>query len=150
LPGVRSTTIIKTINAPIRFVFNWCTDYQETDPAITGSKRKRVILDRSEARVVYAALFDEEDGRTHVSVYDVKLKPPRSWHYAIFDPDRVGTGDYKLKRLSSKSTELKIIFRNRYKNPAKMENAQEYMKRLNILWDKYILALEKEYSARCH
>lgn len=140
----RSTTVIKNINAPIKFVFNWCTDYQETDPDITGSKRKRIVLDRSKTRVVYAALFDE-DGRTHVSVYDVKLKPPGSWHYDIFDPDRVGTGDYKLKRLSSRSTELRIIFRNRYKNPTKMESVQEYTGRLNTLWDKYIAALEKEY-----
>ena len=30
--------VSKTINAPLRYVYDWCTDYRETDPQITGSK----------------------------------------------------------------------------------------------------------------
>ena len=146
MTAARTTVLTKTVNAPLKFVFNWCTDYQESDPTITGSKRRRVILDRSKKRDVFAALLDEADGKTHVSVYDVKLRPPDSWHYDILDPDIIGTGEYKLKRLSSSTTQLRIVFKNRYKNLAKKESSEAYISRLNGLWDKYIATLEKDYS----
>lgn len=147
MPPLRTTVITKLIQAPLKFTFSWLTDYQESDPSLVASKRRRVILDRSKDRVVFVALLDEGNGKTHVSVYDVKLKPPNSWHYDIFDPDRIGTGDYKLKRLSGKSTEIRIVFKNRYKNPAREESAEEYAARLNDHWDKYVAALETDYSA---
>lgn len=148
MTALRTTILTKVVNAPLKFVFNWCTDYQESDPKITGSKRRRVILDRSKKRVVFAAVFDEDDGKTHVSVYDVKLKPPDSWHYDIFDSDRIGTGDYKLKHLSNKTTQLRIVFKNKYKNVAKKESSRAYINRLNGLWDKYIATLEKDYAGK--
>lgn len=147
MSALRTTIITKVINAPLRFTFSWLTDYQESDPALIASKRRRIILDRSKKRVVFVGLLDEDEGNTHVSVYDVKLKPPDGWHYDIFDSDRSGTGDYKLKRLSSESTGIRIIFKNRYKNSARVDSAKEYSARLSEHWDKYVAALEADYSS---
>lgn len=146
IAGMQVTTLKKKIRVPLNFVFNWCTDYQETDPNLISSSRKRVILDKTKRRVVYAALYRDDDSNLHVSVYDVKLRPPDSWHFDIFDPDRKGTGNYKLSRLPGNSTALKIVFKTKWKGKARVQSRKEHAKRLNSIWDKYILALEREYS----
>jgi hypothetical protein len=47
----------KTIHAPVRFVYDWCTDYRETDPKLTGSKLMRKILMRTKHRVIYTESY---------------------------------------------------------------------------------------------
>jgi hypothetical protein len=39
--------VSKTINAPLRYVYEWCTDFREDDPQITGSKSQRKVLEKT-------------------------------------------------------------------------------------------------------
>ena len=140
------TRVSKTIKAPIRYVYNWCTDYSETDPKLTGSSRKRVIIEKTSKHAVYVSLSDEGDGESQISVYLVKLKPPNAWHLDMYSPYRSETAEYKLKPLPKSKTQINIVFKNNWKNLEKIESGMEQEKRLNGLWDKYVKALEEEYS----
>lgn len=51
--AMQTIKVTKTINAPLRYVFNWCTDFREDDPALTNSKGSRKILEKTKKRVVY-------------------------------------------------------------------------------------------------
>jgi hypothetical protein len=139
------TRVTKTINAPIKYVFDWCTDYSEADPQLTGSKRQRIIIDKNNKRAVYISLSNE-DGQTHVSVYVVKLRPSRSWHLDMYNPSRNETAEYTLKALSKDKTQLKIVFKNSWKKSDDAESDQEQSTRLNKIWDMYVAALERDYS----
>jgi hypothetical protein len=137
--------VTKTINAPIKYVFDWCTDYSETDPQLTGSSRQRIIIDKDKKRAVYVSLSNE-DGQTHVSVYVVKLKPSRSWHLDMYNPSRNEIAEYTLKALSRDKTQLKIVFENSWKKLDEAESDEEQGRRLNKIWDMYVSALETDYS----
>ena len=68
--------VSKTINAPLRYVYDWCTDYRETDPQITGSKSQRRVLQKTKKRSIYVQIYEGADGNEKVAVDIVTLKPP--------------------------------------------------------------------------
>jgi hypothetical protein len=138
--------LTKEIDAPMRYVYDWCTDYSESDPQLTGSTRKRVIIDKTKKQAVYVSLSDDPAGKAPVSVYFVKLRPHNSWHLDMYNADRNETAEYNLKSISKDQTLLKIVFKNTWKHPERAETDQVQEVRLNQIWDKYIKALEQEYS----
>jgi hypothetical protein len=138
--------ISRTINAPLSYVFNWCTDYREDDPKLTGSKSKRKILEKTKKRVIYAQLYNDENGEQRVAVDIVSLKPPNYWHLDYFGEEDDETGEYELKSLEKNKTQLDMIFREKWKisnPPTKAWQVQH----TNDIWDKYIAALERDFNS---
>jgi hypothetical protein len=138
--------VSKIINAPLRFVFNWCTDFSEDDNKITGSKTRRIILQKTKQRAVYISAY-RSSGRSRYGVNIVTLRPPRAWHldYAGQEDDEIG--DYRLTRLGPRRTRLDMTFRERYKitdAPTREEN----MKGTSEMWDLYVAVLERDYAHR--
>ena len=76
--------VSKVFHAPLRYVYEWCTDYRETDPKIVGSTKRRIILEKTRQRAIYVQLYYGSDGRRKVCVDIVTLKPPKSWHLDFF------------------------------------------------------------------
>jgi hypothetical protein len=138
--------VSKTIRAPIWFVYEWCTDYRDTDPKITGSKNKRTILSRKENRVVYISEYElRRKRRSAVNV--VTLHPPNAWHLDFIGDDDDETGEYVLKRLGPRKTRLDMKFEEHYKMRGAPSKAQD-AKSTHDVWDKYAAALEKDYARR--
>jgi hypothetical protein len=146
----RTTTqtyhISKIIEAPRPFVYEWCTDFREDDGKLTGSKRKRKILEKTKKRVIIAQSYLENGKESgHVSV--VTLKPPDSWHL-----DTAGNiheqeiGDYKLTRLGKSRTRLDMVFRVKYSGGAKIPSKKWWEEDSHRFWDKLIIALMRDYS----
>ncbi len=69
-------TVSKNINAPLKFVYEWCTDFAEDDPKITGSKSQRIILEKTKNRAVYVVNYKGADGERKFNVNIVSLNPP--------------------------------------------------------------------------
>jgi hypothetical protein len=138
--------VSKTINAPLSYVFSWCTDFSEDDPKITGSKSQRKILEKTKKRVIYAQLYNDEKGQQKVAVDIVSLKSPRYWHLDYFGEEDDETGEYKLTRLGKNKTRLDMLFKEKWKisnPPTKAWQVQH----TNEIWDKYIAALEHDYNS---
>ncbi|MDG6996899.1 MAG: hypothetical protein JRN52_13345 [Nitrososphaerota archaeon] len=138
--------ISKTINAPIRYVYSWCADFREADPKITGSKSKRVILEKTKKRVIYVQLFQREDGQ-EVAVDIVKLNPFKSWHLDYFGEEDDETGDYVLTSLGKNKTRLDMTFKEKWKEIAKIPSKKELVDHTSRVWDKYVAALEKDFTS---
>ena len=141
------TRVSKTINAPLRYVYNWCTDFREDDPQITGSKSQRKILEKTKKRVIYAQVYEGADGKDKMAVDIITLKPPSSWHLDYFGEEDDETGEYRLKSLGKNKTRLDMVFREKWKNIAKVPSIEEQMRDTNEVWDKYVAALEKDYNS---
>ena len=141
------TRVSKTINAPLRYIFNWCTDFREDDPQITGSKSQRKILEKTKKRVIYAQVYEGADGKDKMAVDIIMLKPPSSWHLDYFGEEDDETGEYRLKSLGKNKTRLDMVFREKWKNIAKVPSIEEQMRNTNEVWDKYVAALEKDYNS---
>ncbi|MDA4113300.1 MAG: hypothetical protein OK474_04555 [Thaumarchaeota archaeon] len=68
--------VSKTIDAPLRYVYDWCTDFREDDPQITGSKSQRKVLEKTKKRVICVQIYQGADGNQKVALNIVSLKPP--------------------------------------------------------------------------
>jgi hypothetical protein len=63
LPETHTYHVSEIINAPLRFVFDWCTDFREDDNQITGSKTLRKIMQRTKRRAIYISTYERMEER---------------------------------------------------------------------------------------
>jgi hypothetical protein len=138
-----SYRVTKTINAPLKFVYNWCTDYREDDNELTGSKAQFKILQKTSRRVIYLRTLQRE-GKTSIAVKMVTLRPPKAWFLDQVGDDEDATGVYTLTRLGPKRTRLDMKFAENYKITDAPTREQD-KKQTGQMWDKYVTALEKDY-----
>lgn len=141
-----SFRVSKIINAPLGFVFRWCTDFREDDPKITGSKTKRTILQKTAKRVIYVSTF-RRGKHAKLGVNIVTLKPPNAWHLDFVGEEEDEIGHYKLAKLGSRRTRLDMKFTEKYK----IKNAptkEQDTRHVNEIWNKYVPALESDYARR--
>ncbi len=138
--------VSKIIGAPLRFVYDWCTDYRESDPKITGSKARRKILLKTERRVIYTSAY-RSGGKPRSAVNVVTLYPPKAWHLDFIGDEDDETGDYMLTGLGPRRTKLTMTFLEHYKIRRAPTKAQD-VKHTHEVWDKYVTALERDYARR--
>jgi len=138
--------VTKTINAPLRYVFNWCTDFRENDPDLTGSKGTRKILEKTKKRCVYAQLDPQADGSQKIGVDHVTLKAPSSWHLEYFGEDDNEIGEYKLTSLGKNKTKLTMVFKETWKTE-NVPTIEEQVASTSKTWDMFVSALEEEYNS---
>lgn len=138
--------VSKIINAPLPFVYKWCTDYREDDNRITGSTNQRKILQRTKLRVIYLSIYGGKR-KPKYGVNIVALKPPTAWHLDFVGEEDDETGDYQLTRLGAGRTRLSMVFEERYKVRGGLTKAED-TKHTNQIWDKFVAALEKEYRKK--
>ena len=138
--------VSKVINAPLRFVYEWCTDYREDDPTITGSKAKRKTLQKTKRRVIYTTQY-KSARKPKSAVNVVTLHPPNSWHLDFIGDEDDETGDYRLTRLGPRRTGLNMVFKEKYKIPNAPSKAED-LKHTSEVWDKYVAALEKDWKKK--
>jgi len=135
--------ISRTIDAPLRFVYGWCTDFREDDYRISGSKSRRRILEKTGKRVIYTTR--EKGAKTVGAASIVTLHPPNAWHVDSIGDQRDTVGDYRLTRLPDGRTRLDIVFKVKRKSSA-APGRTEFLRHLNNSWDKYVATLEKDYE----
>jgi hypothetical protein len=143
---VYSVHVRKTINAPLKFVYDWCTDYQETDPDLTGSKTKRKNLLKTDEWAIYTESY-VSGGKEKTAVDVVRLLPPKAWHLDYVGDEDDETGDYILTSLGPRKTRLDMTFTEHYKT-AEFTPKGEFAKRVSMVWGMYAEALEKDYQSR--
>ena len=136
--------ISKVINAPLRFVYNWCVDFREDDPKISGSKTKRIILQKTKRRVIYMSTRIRR-GKTASAVRIVTLRPPNAWHLDLVGQEHDEIGEYHLTSLGPRKTRLDITFKVKYKI-ADAPTREKNMKQTNEIWDKFVAALERDHT----
>jgi hypothetical protein len=134
------------LKAPIKFVYDWCTDFQESDPQLWGENYRRIILEKSKKRVVYASYKPDGDGKQRLAVSLVLLFPTRySWHLDYFAEEDLETGEYKLTRLEKELTRLDLVLKNTWKS-GPSSTRESFESGTKSVWDQYRLALEKDYA----
>jgi hypothetical protein len=138
--------VTKTVNAPARFVFNWCTDFRDDDPTLTGSKGQRKILEKTKKRAVYASVYPGADGKEKIGVNIVTFKAPTSWHLEYFGEEDNEIGDYKIVSLGKTKTKLNMVFKETWKVDP-VPSIEEQIESTGKVWDKYVQALESEYNS---
>jgi len=139
-------SISRSINAPISYAFHWCTDFREDDYRLSRQKRRIAILERTEQRFIMSV--KSRHGSKIVSAARiVSLTPPNAWHLDWIGDENDETGDYRLTRLSARKTRLNATFKVKPKT-SNAPKREQMVKSVNLAWDHYISALEKDYKTR--
>jgi len=147
-PGPRYQVKVR-FDAPLNFVYGWCTDYTPNDARLEGERFERRILRRSPRQVVYEDL-EEMDGGWFWTRHYVRLQPPHRWHSDTVGSHRAYLLDYTLSKLPGDRTELTLTARRSPygvggPNPPKIEWERSVRKS----WISFRRHLEKDYrSAR--
>ena len=133
----------KTFDAPLSFVYRWCTDFQGDDLKMIGSKNERNIHEKTDRRVIWTV-----EGKNLKSGTDpvraVWLRPPNSW-YLEESGDIFGTGDYKLTSLGGTKTRLDMVFTETYARRSDVPAEKSLVAEALDHWVKYGKALERDY-----
>jgi len=134
-----------TFDAPLEYVFKWCTDFREDDNKMIGSKTQRTILEKSPERVIWRVRY--KDGKDWAEgVRAVWLHPPNSWTLDTCGDGRE-VGEYKLKPLGKKKTRLDMKFVVTYDSKDEVEDKDEWEEDGVKHWKIYRKALEADYEA---
>jgi len=136
--------VSKTFNAPLRFVFAWCTDFRGDDLKMLGSKNTRNIHEKTERRVIWTV-----EGKTQATGTDpvrvVWLHPPDSWHLETCG-DGSEVGDYKLTAIGKNKTRLDMAFTETYGSKKGIPSKAELKAEAVDHWKKYGKALERDFK----
>lgn len=135
------------IDAPLPYVFRWCTDYTAGDPKLERDQFERRILKRTAHRVVYEDLYPQSTG-WFWSRQTVTLHPPDRWHLEARGNYRSWSLDYTLKALSDSSTQLTLHGKRTPTEFAKRNPPRAtVLLDLRTIWKNYGRALERDYRA---
>lgn len=149
-------SVRKILNAPMKEVFEWCTDYQDTDAELAHmiehthkeadtTSQRMTVLERSETQVRYVCSWNESNElvRQYTTVH---LHPPDHWI-------AVGTGNrwdgqalFKLTPRNG-STILDLTTFNRYKNKKKPD-LKKMSKFSSTHWDTIIEEFDHELARK--
>ena len=137
-------TVTKTINAPIKYVYEWCTDFRSDDGKFSSSKTRQRVIHVGSDRVVRIIEGVTPIESPKVAVELVRLIPPDAWHkdqIGVTDLDAV---DYKLVRLGSGRTRVTLSLTERWMTRTHPTRSQ-WVRNANERWDNLVAALEEDY-----
>jgi len=139
--------VSKTLNAPIKYVYDWATDFTESDNSLWGGRDPRIILHKTRKRAIYAYYSKGADGKPKLAVRFVSLHPSTySWHLDYYGEEALETGEYKLTKLGKTRTRLNIVLKQKWKH-GKGPSSRALAKETNSVWVKYGEALEEDYRS---
>jgi len=132
-------------DAPMRFVYDWCTDYSPRDSRLEGESYTRKVLERSAERVLYEDVEESPDG-FHWARYDVELHPPSAWSMTSLGNRRTAKAEYRLTAMPDGRTELDLTLRRiPGPLPGRVLTKTEREAVLADAWMKFKTALERDY-----
>jgi hypothetical protein len=141
---VETYRVSKTFDAPLDFVYLWCTDFREDDSKMLGEKTRRRFLERTKDRVIWTVAY-EEHGRRLEGFRVVWLMPPDAWRLDTCGDGRE-RGEYRLKPLGKNRTRLDMVFQVTYDTKKEVVPGKEWERGAREEWDTYGKFLEKEFK----
>lgn len=142
--ATHAARISKVISVPLRYAFEWCTDFRPDDGKFSRSKPRFRVLKLSEDRVVRVRTSPPKLKPLNVAVELVRLRPPYAWHVDQIDEADLDSVDYKLTRLGPKKTRLSLHLVERWMVP-KYPSKAEWVRGTSLYWDRLVAALEERY-----
>ena len=140
--------VLKVVNAPATYVYDWCTDYRSDDWKVArpGTHPRFRVVKLSAHRLVRIRLTDHGGEDPDVAVDLIRLEPPHRWHTDQIDEQELETVDYRVTAIGREKTRLEVQVTDRWMTPhflARTETAQ----RVNSAWNRYIGRIESRYRS---
>jgi hypothetical protein len=136
----------KNIEAPLKYVYDWCTDYRSDDWTLSPRRphpQFRVVK-LSPRRLLRIRLTPTSGPDPEVAVDVVRLSPPDAWHTDQIDEEDREAVDYRLTALGPRRTRLDLLVTERWLVPKHLSRG-ETRQRLNGAWNRYVPQIEARY-----
>jgi len=147
--GTTTVRVSKVINAPLGYVYDWCTDYRPDDWRLQRKRRGGLtfqVYRISPHRVVRIRVVPRGSPEPDIAVDVVRLDPPADWHTDQIDErDRMAL-DYHLVRLGPRKTRLELLVTERWVTP-EFPTRRELRQQVSDTWDRLSTALEERYRS---
>jgi len=134
----------RTFNAPLGFVYSWCTDFEGDDLRMIGSRNVRNIHEKTKRRVIWTVEGKKPPAGTD-PVRVVWLRPPDSWHLETCG-DGSEVGDYKLIPIGKDRTRLDMSFTETHADKRDVPSAESLKAEAEEHWKHYSRYLELDYG----
>ena len=145
--GTTTVRVSKVVNAPLRYVYDWCTDYRTDDWRLRrkgAAKLTYRVVRVSPHRVIRIRLKPNGPRDPDIAVDVVRLDPPSDWHTdQIDESDRMAL-DYHLVRLGPRKTRLELLVTERWVTPD-FPTRTELRRQVSATWDRLAKAIEERY-----
>lgn len=144
----QSIRVSTTVDAPLRYVFDWCTDFREDDGKVSRSRpRPRFRVWRlSRDRILRVRLRGGPRRSLQVAVDLIRLNPPRSWHTDQIDETDLAAVDYRLTPLGSRRTRISLTITERWMTPDHPSKT-DYSRVVRESWDHYASLIRDRYRS---
>jgi hypothetical protein len=137
--------VTKTIKAPIKYVYEWCTDFGSDDGKFSSSKPRHKVIHVGSDRVVRIIERVTPSESPIVVVELVRLIPPDAWHKDQIGVTDLDSVDYKLARLGPGRTRVTLSLTERWMT-RKHPTQSQWVRDANEYWDDLVAALEDDYQ----
>ena len=148
LYGTTTVRVSLMVQAPSRYVYDWCTDYRSDDGRFSKARTRpsfRVI--RISPHRVLRIRVSRGSGRDpRVAVDLVRLKPPRSWHLDQIDENDRQAVDYRVSAVGRARTRLQLLVTERWVAP-EFPTPEALRAQVAGRWARFAVALEEDYRA---
>ncbi len=136
----------KAVDAPLRYVYDWCTDFRSDDAKLSGSRSRHRVIRVSPERLVRIRVARGGTRNPPMAVELVRLSPPNAWHKDTVDEIDLDSIDYKLTALGPKRTRIRLVIVERWLTPDFPKKAL-WLRRSSKYWDELVRAIEERYRS---
>jgi hypothetical protein len=136
----------KIVDAPIRYVYDWCTDFGSDDAKLEGSSVRHRVVKVSPQRLVRVKFIRRGAKNPTMSVEVVRLSPPTAWHKDTIGEEELDSMDYKLTAMGPNKTRLSLVMVERWMIP-KFPKTADWVRASSEYWDGLVRAIEERYRS---
>ncbi len=136
----------KVVDAPLRYVYDWCTDFRPDDAKLARSEQRHRVVRVSPQRLVRVKVASKGAKNPVMNVEVVRLRPPNAWHKDTIGEEDLDSMDYKLTALGPSKTRVSLVMVERWMVP-KFPKRADWLRSSNNYWDKLVLAIEERYRS---
>ena len=146
--GTTTVRVSRVIQAPSRYVYDWCTDYRSDDGRLSGARRRPTfrVIRISPRRVVRVRVSRGSGRDPSLAVEVIRLNPPRSWHMDQIDETDQQSVDYRVSSVGRGRTRFELLSTERWVT-ADFPTREALRAQIARTWAAFAAALEADYRA---
>ncbi len=136
----------KVIDAPLRYVYDWCTDFRPDDAKLARSEQKHRVVKTGPERLVRIKVARRGGRNPVMNVEVVRLSPPNAWHKDTIGEEDLDSMDYTLSPLGPERTRFSLVMVERWMVP-KYPKKADWVRSSSKYWDELVQAIEERYRS---
>ncbi|MCI4326623.1 MAG: hypothetical protein L3K16_03180 [Thermoplasmata archaeon] len=146
--GTTTVRVSLVIQAPSRYVYDWCTDYRSDDGRLSNARpRPRFRVIRISPRRLVRIRVSRGSGRDPAfTVEAIRLNPPHAWHQDQIDETDHQSVDYRVSSAGRARTRFQLLSTERWVTP-EFPTPEALRAQIGRTWTRFAAAIEADYRA---